>query len=433
MADFDVLPKDEREALARLLAEYLWCDPTNLDRTYRLVDRILAAGYTRGDSAAMREALVSARDAIIYGVSGNPLAYRRKRANTALARIDAALAGPAPEPAAPDYSGRNEYMTLQDYRSGDRFPGMPAPEPVANEGWTPLKYARQLAASLSAKHFPEVPQWEPMSDLMGLLSQIDNMTTALVRAPEPVGPVVTKAEIKGDSAAMRDLAGRALRLFDTLRTDDPHEQFDDAGHTVLDALIHEADKIRAALALPAPELVAMTDFGMSGYVSREDREYDRRQQEALENLGGISLEQHEAELTALRAALALPAPEPVAPVVDAHADEIQRRDDALAESAERNRALIAAIAERDAVIAEARGALERNGRWVCSPECSDKIAPEPVAIQDRQQADALRGPVAPAVTEAMVEAAMTAGGFHGDRMRELLPLAIEAALREAGR
>jgi hypothetical protein len=327
-------PKDEREALARLIDPFSQGAPN--DEAGEAADRILAAGYTRGDSAAIAE--------IIAG---------------------------------PDYSGRNEYMTLQDYRSGDRFPGMPAPEPVA--------------------------------------------------------PVVTKAEIKGDSAAMRDLAGRALRLFDTLRTDDPHEQFDDAGHTVLDALIHEADKIRAALALPAPELVAMTDFGMSGYVSREDREYDRRQQEALENLGGISLEQHEAELTALRAALALPAPEPVAPVVDAHADEIQRRDDALAESAERNRALIAAIAERDAVIAEARGALERNGRWVCSPECSDKIAPEPVAIQDRQQADALRGPVAPAVTEAMVEAAMTAGGFHGDRMRELLPLAIEAALREAGR
>jgi hypothetical protein len=44
-------------------------------------------------------------------------------------------------------------------------------------------------------------------------------------------------------------------------------------------------------------------------------------------------------------------------VVDA-ADEIQRREGALAESAERNRALIAALAEREAVIAEARAALE---------------------------------------------------------------------------
>lgn len=45
------------------------------------------------------------------------------------------------------------------------------------------KYAEHLAVLLHAKHYPEITQWRPMSgDLPGLLTQIDNMTTGLVRA-----------------------------------------------------------------------------------------------------------------------------------------------------------------------------------------------------------------------------------------------------------
>jgi len=45
-----------------------------------------------------------------------------------------------------------------------------------------LDYAVRLAASLSKKHFPEVPQWRPLDNIIGVLTQIDNMTCALSRA-----------------------------------------------------------------------------------------------------------------------------------------------------------------------------------------------------------------------------------------------------------
>lgn len=43
----------------------------------------------------------------------------------------------------------------------------------------PTGYAKQLAISLHAKLYSEVTQWEPCDDLMGLLTQIDNMLTGI--------------------------------------------------------------------------------------------------------------------------------------------------------------------------------------------------------------------------------------------------------------
>lgn len=42
-------------------------------------------------------------------------------------------------------------------------------------------YARGLAVALHASHYPEVTQWRPLDDTLGLLTQIDNMTCSLVR------------------------------------------------------------------------------------------------------------------------------------------------------------------------------------------------------------------------------------------------------------
>ncbi len=43
-------------------------------------------------------------------------------------------------------------------------------------------YAERLAVALRAKHYPDVPQWQPLSgDLLGLLTQIDNMTAGMKR------------------------------------------------------------------------------------------------------------------------------------------------------------------------------------------------------------------------------------------------------------
>jgi hypothetical protein len=47
-----------------------------------------------------------------------------------------------------------------------------------------LKYATSLALILRDKHFPEATQWKPLPDLIGVLTQIDNMTAALSRVAD---------------------------------------------------------------------------------------------------------------------------------------------------------------------------------------------------------------------------------------------------------
>ncbi|MDT8333033.1 hypothetical protein RQ831_18425 [Roseomonas gilardii] len=47
-----------------------------------------------------------------------------------------------------------------------------------------LRYAESIAIHLHANHYADVPHWEPLTgDLIGLLTQIDNMTVGLVRSP----------------------------------------------------------------------------------------------------------------------------------------------------------------------------------------------------------------------------------------------------------
>ena len=52
---------------------------------------------------------------------------------------------------------------------------------------TPLEYAQKLAQDLFEKHHfrDAVPNWECGDDLMIVLSQIDNMTSGLVRGDRP--------------------------------------------------------------------------------------------------------------------------------------------------------------------------------------------------------------------------------------------------------
>lgn len=42
-------------------------------------------------------------------------------------------------------------------------------------------YATTLAINIHAKHYSEVTQWKPLTDTLGLLTQIDNMTSGLIR------------------------------------------------------------------------------------------------------------------------------------------------------------------------------------------------------------------------------------------------------------
>lgn len=47
------------------------------------------------------------------------------------------------------------------------------------------RWATELAVNLARKHYPEVTQWKPLPDLLGVITQLDNMSTGLVRAPQP--------------------------------------------------------------------------------------------------------------------------------------------------------------------------------------------------------------------------------------------------------
>jgi hypothetical protein len=64
---------------------------------------------------------------------------------------------------------------------------------VSSEAWlrTPqrttgaeVEYAQRLATALHDKHYPEVGHWKPLPDMLGVLTQIDNMTAEL-SLPEP--------------------------------------------------------------------------------------------------------------------------------------------------------------------------------------------------------------------------------------------------------
>ena len=57
---------------------------------------------------------------------------------------------------------------------------MSQPEP-----WL-LESTQTLAKTLAREFYPEVTQWECLNDLAGVISQIDNMTTGLMRKTEPV-------------------------------------------------------------------------------------------------------------------------------------------------------------------------------------------------------------------------------------------------------
>lgn len=56
--------------------------------------------------------------------------------------------------------------------------GKPEPVPSGEH-----RYAERLLIALMEKHYPDrSPEWAPLPDLMGILTQIDNLTTGLVRA-----------------------------------------------------------------------------------------------------------------------------------------------------------------------------------------------------------------------------------------------------------
>ncbi|MGS0976168.1 hypothetical protein [Burkholderia glumae] len=71
-----------------------------------------------------------------------------------------------------------------------------------------LRYATQLAVSLHQRHYDvSAPNWKPLPNLMGVLTQIDNMTCGLTRAAAP-------AEAR-EPQWSRDIIADLQGLFDT--------------------------------------------------------------------------------------------------------------------------------------------------------------------------------------------------------------------------
>lgn len=49
------------------------------------------------------------------------------------------------------------------------------------------RYASTLLMSLIRKHYPDLPDFKPLPDLMGVLTQLDNISTGMARFPLPEG------------------------------------------------------------------------------------------------------------------------------------------------------------------------------------------------------------------------------------------------------
>ena len=78
------------------------------------------------------------------------------------------------------------------------------------------RYAEGLAVALAARHYPEVDVWRPLSgDLIGLLTQIDNMTSGLSRTARAERAEAALREIEmlryGDETFLTD-ANRAHNI-----------------------------------------------------------------------------------------------------------------------------------------------------------------------------------------------------------------------------
>ena len=69
-------------------------------------------------------------------------------------------------------------------RNATKMMAQPVQEPVDCYG-----YAARLATSIWKQHYQKTaPQWQVLDDLIGVLTQIDNMAAGLISTPLPVQP-----------------------------------------------------------------------------------------------------------------------------------------------------------------------------------------------------------------------------------------------------
>lgn len=88
-------------------------------------------------------------------------------------------------------------------------------EAVARE----YEYAANLLRSLFAKHFPEREPLNILPDTLGVLTQLDNLSTALVRAR--TGPDAGRADGEGFDLAVGAIRAWAVGFYDKLARSHP--------------------------------------------------------------------------------------------------------------------------------------------------------------------------------------------------------------------
>lgn len=85
------------------------------------------------------------------------------------------------------YAELSEEEKDSDRAEADRFIALLSSlSPVPAAPSAEHEYALRLATVMARKHWPEIGGWKPLPDLMGLLTQIDNMVAGMVRRPAPV-------------------------------------------------------------------------------------------------------------------------------------------------------------------------------------------------------------------------------------------------------
>jgi chromosome segregation ATPase len=93
-------------------------------------------------------------------------------------------------------------------------------------------YAKYLAETMAAKGYPDVQQWEPLDDLVGLLTQIDNMVAGIRDRAEKAEQLVATLEAERDALEAKLAKAVEALEFYSPKTIDGVAYFggDDAGY-----------------------------------------------------------------------------------------------------------------------------------------------------------------------------------------------------------
>jgi len=197
---FSRLPDNFEEALAEVKS---WRASHRNAKTVLAEDAIRNHGSghqpffvhrTMTDKEVMQQALECIER---LNMRGRILADFEDEVYASIDALKAALAQPEQEPSvwrdmvvvSLVREGINKHKAME---LADHFAAQQQVEPDA------YGYASRFAVAIWEQHYKDVaPQWKPLDDLMGVLTQIDNMTSGLTRLAQPEQKPVSHSVIAG--------------------------------------------------------------------------------------------------------------------------------------------------------------------------------------------------------------------------------------------